>query len=66
MRSSSRFFVSVFIGLFFAIIGTAIFFPTIKVFAFDPQFQIVVIAALVPSLAVIFTIIAYLLLPKND
>ena len=68
MRSSSKFFVSIFVGLFFAVIGTAIFFSTVKSESFtsNPQLQIIVGFVLVPSLTVVFTILSYLLLPKNE
>jgi len=68
MSSSSKFFISIFIGLLFAIIGTVIFFSTAEneLFSASPQLKIIVGFALVPSLAVVFTILAYLLLPKND
>lgn len=68
MKPSSKFFVSSFIGLFFGIIGTVIFFVSLNndFLSYNPIFQIIIGSVLVPSLTVVFTILAYLILPKND
>lgn len=68
MRSSSKFFVSGLLGLFLGTIGTAIIFNTVQNPAFQENvdLQIVAGAVLVPSLTIVFAIISYLLLPKND
>ncbi|MBI3589255.1 MAG: hypothetical protein HY093_02475 [Candidatus Liptonbacteria bacterium] len=68
MKSSFRFFISVFLGLFLAIVAADIFFSVNKIqriFTFHPTLKFLLAISIIPSSTIVFSIIFYLLLPNE-